>query len=168
MSKQHLLSSYESPRRMRQQYTEKYVFEQSVLSERKSNYVSFEELDKQSDLDDQFHRNTRNSIPRKSASVQDNNKPCATAPETLPVSHPGVVENLTQFLLKKDLLMSRFSPFNDRPDSYQTWKASFTSIVKELNISAFEEMDLLIKWLGPDSKRFASSIRKDSIVYGNA
>lgn len=163
LSKQHLLSNYESPRRVRQQYTERYVSEQSVLSEPKSHYVSFEELDKQSDLDDHFHSNTRNSIPRKSASVQDNNRPCATAPETLPVSSPGVVENLTQFLLKKDLLMSRFSPFNDRPDSYQTWKASFTSIVKELNISAFEEMDLLIKWLGPESKRFASSIRGSNI-----
>ncbi len=117
LSKQHLLSNYESPRRVRQQYTERYVSEQSVLSEPKSHYVSFEELDKQSAIDDHFHCNTRNSIPRKSASVQDNNRPCATAPETLPVSYPGVVENLTQFLLKKDLLMSRFSPFNDRPDS---------------------------------------------------
>lgn len=59
--------------------------------------------------------------------------------------------------------MSRFSSFNDKPDSYQTWKASFTNIVKELNISAFEEMDLLIKWLGPESKRFASSIRGSNI-----
>lgn len=59
--------------------------------------------------------------------------------------------------------MSRFSSFNNKPDSYQTWKASFTSIVKESNISAFEEMDLLIKWLGSESKRFASSIRGSNI-----
>lgn len=39
------------------------------------------------------------------------------------------------------------------------WKVSFISIVKELNIFVFEEMDLLIKWLGLELKRFVSSIR---------
>ena len=69
-----------------------------------------------------------------------------------------VVFTLTQFLLKKDLLLSRFVPFSDRPETYIAWKASFTSIVRELNVTSFEEMDLLVKWLGPESKRFASSI----------
>nr|XP_022331795.1 uncharacterized protein LOC111129629 [Crassostrea virginica] len=78
-------------------------------------------------------------------------------------SHSGVATDLTQFLLKKDLLLSRFSAFNDRPDTYETWKATFTAIIKELNVTPFEEMDLLVKWLGPESKRFASSIRTSNI-----
>ena len=78
-------------------------------------------------------------------------------------SNSGVTTDLTQFLLKKDLLLSRFSAFNDRPDTYETWKATFTTIIKELNVTLFEEMDLLVKWLGPESKRFASSIRPSNI-----
>ena len=74
-----------------------------------------------------------------------------------------VVFTLTQFLLKKDLLLSRFVPFSDRPETYIAWKASFTSIVRELNVTSFEEMDLLVKWLGPESKRFASSIWASNI-----
>ena len=65
--------------------------------------------------------------------------------------------------MKKDFLPSRFSAFNDRPDTYETWKATFTAIIKELNVTPFEEMDLLVKWLGPESKRFASSIRTSNI-----
>jgi hypothetical protein len=41
-------------------------------------------------------------------------------------SHFGVATELTQFLLKKDLLLSRFSSFDDQPDSFETWKTTFT------------------------------------------
>ena len=63
----------------------------------------------------------------------------------------------------KDLLLSRFSSFNDRPGTYETWKATFTTIIKEQNVTPFEEMDLLVKWLGPEPKRFANSIRTSNI-----
>ena len=71
----------------------------------------------------------------------------------------SVVTNLTQFLLRKDLVLSRFTNFNDRPENFSSWKASFRSVVRELNVSAFEEMDLLVKWLGPVSSASARSIR---------
>ena len=38
------------------------------------------------------------------------------------------------------------------------WKATFRSIITELNVPPFEEMDLLVKWLGPSSSKFARSI----------
>lgn len=70
-----------------------------------------------------------------------------------------VTNELTRFLLKKDLLFTRLSSFNDRPESYAVWKASFQSIMSELNVTAFEELDLLVKWLGPESMKHALSIR---------
>jgi hypothetical protein len=85
------------------------------------------------------------------------------APEFRPSSHFGVATELTQFLLKKDLLLSRFSSFDDQPNSFETWKTTFTHIIKELNVTPFEEMDLLVKWLGPESRKFASSIRSANI-----
>lgn len=78
---------------------------------------------------------------------------------TAPVPQPHIVSDITNFLLKKDLLLSRLSNFSDKPDGYRVWKASFKDVIKELNVSPFEEFDLLIKWLGPESKRHAINIR---------
>ena len=74
-------------------------------------------------------------------------------------NNSSVFADLTKFLLKKDLLLSRFTNFNDQPESYAVWKASFTSIVRELTVSPSEELDLLVKWLGPESSKCAISLR---------
>lgn len=47
---------------------------------------------------------------------------------------PTVVSDLTRFLLKKDLLFSRFSHFNDKPETFTTWKTSFKSIMKNYKL----------------------------------
>ena len=62
-------------------------------------------------------------------------------------------------MLKKDMLLTRFTNFDDKPEGFASWKASFHSITQDLCISAFEEMDLLVKWLGTESSKFARSLR---------
>ena len=76
-----------------------------------------------------------------------------------PVPPQNIVSDITNFLLKKDLLLSRLSQFNDKPDGYRVWKASFKDVIKELSVSPFEEFDLLIKYLGVESKKHAMNIR---------
>ena len=39
-----------------------------------------------------------------------------------------VQTDITRFLLRKDLMLSRLTTFNDRPEKYQTWKASFCTV----------------------------------------
>lgn len=90
-----------------------------------NDYVLFDQLVKMSDRDKE--QSNKPDTPLPPPIIRKSINPI-TASDHL-------VENLTPFFLKKDLLMSRLSSFNDKPDSYQTWKASFTSIVKELNIS---------------------------------
>ena len=68
----------------------------------------------------------------------------------------------TKFIVKKDLLLSRLTKFNDQPEFYAVWKSSFDSIMLELQVSATEEMDLLIKWLGPESSKQAVGLRAAS------
>lgn len=90
------------------------------------------------------------------------------APNTT-AANPGayppnsVTSDLTRFLLKKDLLFSRLTAFNDKPEMYAVWKASFGNIMRELSVTAMEEMDLLVKWLGPESSRQAHSIRASNV-----
>ena len=73
-----------------------------------------------------------------------------------------VASELSSFLLKKDLLFSRLTKFDDRPENYPVWKATFQSVVRELDIGVREELDLLVKWLGHDSVKYAVSARASS------
>lgn len=54
--------------------------------------------------------------------------------------------SVTRYLLKKDLLLSRLSAFDNRPESYMTWKVSFKTVMSELDVSPFDELDFLLKW----------------------
>ncbi|CAC5399848.1 unnamed protein product [Mytilus coruscus] len=68
--------------------------------------------------------------------------------------------DFTRFLLKRDLLMSRFNIFNDKPEYYPSWKDSFKKIVKEIDADdSSEEIDILLKWTGPSSKTHVQSIK---------
>lgn len=48
--------------------------------------------------------------------------------------------------------------FDDKPENYWSWKASFLSATRDLNLSAREELDLLTRWLGAESSEQAKRI----------
>ncbi|XP_069972597.1 uncharacterized protein [Penaeus vannamei] len=79
-----------------------------------------------------------------------------------PVSNSCCGE-LSRFLLKKELSLARFSPFDDRPESYVPWKTTFQQTIQDLHVTSLEEVDLLLRWLGPESSKFAQSIRTSNI-----
>ena len=81
------------------------------------------------------------------------------APTTPVQQQVDLCSEFSKFIVKKDLLLSRLSKFNDKAEFYAVWKASFDNIMSELNVSPTEEMDLLIKWLGPESSKQAVSLR---------
>ena len=68
-------------------------------------------------------------------------------------------DHLSKYLLKKDLVVTRLLKFDDRPEGYLSWKDTFKSVMLEVDANAAEEIDLMIKWLGPDSSRQISSIK---------
>ncbi|XP_033726768.1 uncharacterized protein LOC117316337 [Pecten maximus] len=72
---------------------------------------------------------------------------------------PVTATEITKLLLKKDLLFASLTPFNDMPETYQSWKYSFKSKMSELSVTALEEMDLLTKWAGPGSKEQVINMR---------
>ena len=67
--------------------------------------------------------------------------------------------DIATFLMRKDILSSRLSMFNDRPECYLSWKSTFKKVCREIVISSDEEIDLLIKWLGPVSKGQVLSLK---------
>ena len=88
-------------------------------------------------------------------------------PDSIPPNHvhqqsmpppTSCYNDLTSFLLRKELLLSRFQPFNDDPSTYQAWKISFNNTLKEISLHPQERLDILINHLSSDSKRQALSI----------
>jgi hypothetical protein len=69
------------------------------------------------------------------------------------------LSEFSRFLLKKDLMMSRLRNFDDKSESFVAWKVTFQNVTKELDVSTDEEIDLLIKFLSPESSRHANSIK---------
>lgn len=109
---------------------------------------------------------TRDHIPTNSPNLNPHAQPYVpSAHHSSPsVTDQGAqVTDVTRFLLRKDLLFSRLTNFNDRPESYSAWKHSFSCVVNELQVMDSEQMDLLIKYLGPESKKHAISIRTSNI-----
>ncbi|XP_076849002.1 uncharacterized protein LOC143497110 [Brachyhypopomus gauderio] len=67
--------------------------------------------------------------------------------------------DLTRYLIRKEMVCSGLLKFDDRPENYWAWKSSFQSVMRDLDLNAREELDLLTKWLGPESSLQAKRIR---------
>lgn len=52
------------------------------------------------------------------------------------------LNDVSNFLPRKELVMCRLIKFNDRADNYIAWRASSKNVAKELKVNAAEELDL--------------------------
>lgn len=69
------------------------------------------------------------------------------------------LQDFTRYLTRRELLSTGLVQFDDHPENDWAWKASFQNTIKDLNITAQEEIDLMIKWLGVESAQQAKRIR---------
>jgi hypothetical protein len=103
-------------------------------------------------------------IPRLTELISTRPPQMTPPPTAIPQPHKlhQPYEDISRFLAKKDLLMSRLTRFSDKPESYYVWKQTFQTVTKELRVTDSEELDLLVRWLGPESSKHAVSIRNYS------
>ena len=88
---------------------------------------------------------------------------------TPPASHPAQYNkyspstpqtpDLAHYLMRREMVSSGLLAFDDFPENYWAWKTSFLAATRELNLSEQEELNLLVKWLGPESSAQAKRIR---------
>ena len=45
------------------------------------------------------------------------------------------MSDITRFMYRKDFLLSRFVNFDDKPEPYESWRASYQSVTKELDVT---------------------------------
>lgn len=77
--------------------------------------------------------------------------------------HSNDTSELAKYLVRSQLLASELTKFGDKPEDYLSWKSSFINAIESLELKAGEEMDLLIKSLGPESAKHARRIKAVNI-----
>ena len=79
-----------------------------------------------------------------------------TAPNLFQVQ---LCDIMTRMIARKDVILSRLVKFNDSPVRFLSWKQTFLAVTRELGVTPAEELDLLIRWLGPESSLQAQSVK---------
>lgn len=79
-------------------------------------------------------------------------------PEKRFTPEPQGAQDLARYLIRKEMVSSGLLKFDDKPENYWSWKASFISATKDLDLTAREELDLMTKWLGTESSEQAKRI----------
>jgi hypothetical protein len=70
----------------------------------------------------------------------------------------STVNDMAKYLMRRELVSATLQTFDDDPQNYRSWKSSFLNVTKDLSLSPKEELDLLVKWLGPKSNQQAKRI----------
>ncbi|KAL1480621.1 hypothetical protein MTO96_050868 [Rhipicephalus appendiculatus] len=64
-----------------------------------------------------------------------------------------------KFLCRRDLVSGGLTKFDDQPENCRACKSSFQGITRDLGLSPQEELDLLVRWLGPGSSTKAQRLK---------
>lgn len=72
--------------------------------------------------------------------------------------HAGMSE-IARYLVRRELMNSGLSKFDNGPENYLAWKSSFMNALEGLSLTPSEELDLLTRWLGPQSSEQVKRVR---------
>ncbi|XP_069809647.1 uncharacterized protein [Dendropsophus ebraccatus] len=82
-----------------------------------------------------------------------------------PSSERTDMSEFARYMLRRELTKTGLTRFDDQPENYRGWKCAFRTAISDLGITAAEELDLLIRWLGPQSTERIKRLR--SVHIGN-
>lgn len=67
--------------------------------------------------------------------------------------------DFAKYLARRELVTTGLTKFDDQPESFRAWQSSFLNATQDLHLTASEELDLLVKWLGKESSEHIKRIR---------
>ncbi|XP_062413389.1 uncharacterized protein LOC119222763 [Pungitius pungitius] len=123
--------------------------------------------ERQEEVETHNRPSEHNTAPAKTKMIHQPLKPQlkAAAPSYVPVHAPYTprvtpeTEHLALFLARRDLVSTSLYQFDDKPENYLAWQSSFSNATTGLGLTSTEMLDLLIKWLGPESVKHIRRIR---------
>ena len=71
----------------------------------------------------------------------------------------SAMNDIAKFLAKRELITTGLTQFDDRPENFRAWQSSFHNATRDIGLSAKEELDLLLKWLGKESSDHVRRLR---------
>ena len=84
----------------------------------------------------------------------------STSSQTARFSNPADrMECLIQFMTRRELIANKIEKFDDRPENFNTWKAAFKNMTNDVNITASEELPLMLAYTTGQSKRLVQRLR---------
>ena len=69
------------------------------------------------------------------------------------------MEGFVQFLSRRELIANKIEKFDSSPENFNTWKAAFKNMIREVNISPSEELALMAEHATGDSNRLIQRLR---------
>ncbi|XP_075683153.1 uncharacterized protein LOC142651849 [Rhinoderma darwinii] len=73
--------------------------------------------------------------------------------------------DFAKFFAQRELVTKGLVKFSDNPENSRAWRSSLQNVIRDLDLSCREELDLLVKWLGNESAEHAKRIRAININY---
>eukprot|EP00794_Sanderia_malayensis_P004930 gene4930-5577_t len=98
---------------------------------------------------------------KQSAPLQSQSMPAMY--QTPQLQQPDPFTSLTKHLMKKELISTGFLKFDDNPANFRAWKASFKLATEDLELTAAQELNLVMKWLGEKSSKIVAPLRAINI-----
>lgn len=120
------------------------------------------------DVDNQCFTNQKNGAVKKEAESEKDVKRTSFPHSSQYAPEPLAASDLSKYLIKREMVSSGLLKFDDCPENYWAWKASFVNLTRELNLTAREELDLMVKWLGKDSSEQVKRIRSVHVLNATA
>ena len=62
-------------------------------------------------------------------------------------------------MARRELIANKIEKFDDRPENLNTWKAAFKNMTNDVNITASEELALMLEYTTGESKRLVQWLR---------
>ncbi|KAK0143479.1 hypothetical protein N1851_018391 [Merluccius polli] len=79
-------------------------------------------------------------------------------PQSSAPGHTGI-NYFAIYMARRELVTSGMTMFDDRPDNYWGWRSTFMNVIQGLKLTSTEELDLLTRWLGPESSEQVRRVR---------
>ena len=77
----------------------------------------------------------------------------STPSQTVQFSNPADrMECFIQFMARRELIANKIEKFDARPENFNTWKAAFKNMTNDVNITASEELALMLEYTTGKSK----------------
>lgn len=84
----------------------------------------------------------------------------STPSQTVQFSNPADrMECFIQFMARREVIANKIEKFDDRPENLNTWKAAFKNMTNDVNITASEELALMLEYTTGESKRLVQRLR---------